>query len=53
MRVEREYARLEIRWKLWLSEKATLVWARRSWAHYGVRVEGYSIALCFDLGCSI
>ena len=28
MRVEREYERLEIRWKLWLSEKAILLWVR-------------------------
>ena len=54
--------RTELRWKLWLSEKAILVWARlmeemitvgRSWAQYGVRVIGYSVALCFDLGFPI
>ena len=28
MRVEREDERAESRWKLWLSEKAILVWAR-------------------------
>ena len=28
VRVEREYERLEIRWKLWLSEKAILLWVR-------------------------
>ena len=55
--------REEIRWKLWLREKAILLWARlmevmlwlgRSWAHNGVRLEGYryscSVGLCFDLG---
>ena len=61
MRVKRDDERAEIRWKLWLGEKAILVWARlmevmlwlgRSWAQYGVRLEGYSysVALCFDLG---
>ena len=42
-----------------MGEKAILVWARLmeemikvgiSWAQYGVRLEGYSVALCFDLG---
>ena len=28
MRVKREEKRVELRWKLWLGEKATLVWAR-------------------------
>ena len=28
MRVKREDERAEIRWKLWLREKAILVWAR-------------------------
>ena len=28
MRVKREDERAEIRWKLWLGEKAILVWAR-------------------------
>ena len=28
MRVEREDERAEMRWKLWLDEKLTLVWAR-------------------------
>ena len=28
VRVKREDERAEIRWKLWLSEKAILVWAR-------------------------
>ena len=28
MRVKREDERAELRWKLWLSEKAILVWAR-------------------------
>ena len=60
-RVKREDERAEIRWKLWLREKAILVWARlmevmlwlgRSWVQYGVRLEGYlcSVGLCFDLG---
>ena len=53
--------RAEIRCKLWLREKAILVlarvvdvmlWLGRSWAEYGVRLEGYScsVGLCFDLG---
>ena len=59
VRVKREAERAELRWKLWLREKAILVWARltqemirlgRSCAQYGVRVEGYTVALCFDLG---
>ena len=59
MSVKREDERAEIRWKPWLSEKAILVWARlmeemikvgRSSAQYRVRLEGYSVALCFDLG---
>ena len=49
--------RTKLRWKLWLSEKAILVWARlmeemikvgRSWAQYRVRIEVYSVGLCFD-----
>ena len=28
MRVKREDGRVELRWKLWLSEKAILVWAK-------------------------
>ena len=49
MRVKREYERAELRWKLWLREKGILVWTGlmeerqrlgRSWAQYGVRVEG-------------
>ena len=59
--VKREDERAEMRWKLRLGEKAILVltrvvdvmlWLGRSWAQYGVRLEGYScsVGLCFDLG---
>ena len=58
VRVKRGDEGAEIRWKP-LSEKAILVWARlmevmikvgKSSAQYRVRLEGYSVALCFDLG---
>ena len=50
--------RAEIRRTLRLCEEAMLMWARPMvemvkvgilWAQYGVRLEGYSVALCFDL----
>ena len=53
VRVKREAERAELRWKLWLSEKAILVWARLMeevikageivGTQYGVSVGGHSV----------
>ena len=60
VRVKREDERAELRWKLWLSEKAKreklmeeMIKVGRSWAQYRMRLEGQSVGLCFDLGFSI
>lgn len=56
VRVKREDERVEIRWKLWLREKAILVHetdggdADGWWARHVVRLGGNSVELCFDLG---
>ena len=56
MRVERDDERVEIKWKLWLREKAILEHETDGgdidgwWARHVVRRGGISVELCFDLG---
>ena len=61
VRVKRGDERVELGWKLWMSEKAMLVWVRLMQEMIKVGeivgtvrtgVEGCSVALCFDLGFS-